>query len=947
MKEVSTLKSSKTSKAAPKSKLKKKAYYQEPLIAALLAGLCFVVLMMISSVAPFGNYTILLSDMEAQYAPFLFLFKRQVLNLDFSHLLSSLTYSTEMGMGKNMTGTFGYYLGSPVNLLVFFFKPSQATYLVSLIIAIKLMLASSFMCIFMHERSEDKLSKWPIVYGVMYAYSSYTMVFMFNYMWLDAYFLLPLILYFIEGYLKEKKYKGIVVTLLLLFIANFYVAYMAGIFSFVYMLVRMYELDMFKDKSAIKIIGKFVLVAVFCALTITVILAPVALDTLRNSDPTSSAALSQVRFKMIDLIDQIFLGCPGEFSEIMPSNPPFIFISILTTFACVIYFVSDVFKNSVRKLHAICFIFIYASLAITVVDTAWHVFDSPNWFYHRQTFVFMPFFLIITMKVMEKIREVSNKDIFKSLAILIGLLMVAQSFGDMKERDAVFLVNLLFLIALAFILAGFKVTKWPEQLKNMDRLLPFILALIIVSETSLIATVMSGGISTMSVHFGDDIDYRNSLLALEDAANAADTLHRGYRFENEQIYEGSDVDSATGNGAFWTGYNGISLFNSNSNKELHRYLKQLGYGVNYNYFAASYTYSALDTDAFLSIGALVSRTPYSGANYVMDDTYGSGFGFYYYDRALPIGFSVPYESREFDFYQLETMGENKNYFEFRNDWYSSMFPEEFADDYFVSFDADGFTLTNGIVLDMSQYVTTSVHYDSSSDSSTSVADPDGLGSEVAANSKLLNTIYRENSKLPIILEYTLTAPTTDEIYMNLVTNRVLNACEIYVNGRLYQSYPAMTFYSPVIRVGAYEAGEEVTVTIMGKADTFEYMDVYFAYLDSETFNANLNSIDTSDVEVLEYSNGYAAFNCNLANDDMLLTTIPYERGWRAYVDGTEVRVMSYQDALLAVNCGPGNHKVEFVFEAPGVKAGAAVSVVGICGLIAMGLMDTKKKKAKV
>ena len=179
--------------AVPSLRSKGSPYLKAPLISAAITAFCFLIMCMISGVYPLGKYVIMSSDLEAQYTPFLFLYKRHLLNMDWSHPISSFTYSSELGMGKNLMGTFGYYLASPVNFIVFLFKPEQASLFISFLIAVKLSLASAFMCLFIHKRSSSE-SRWPILFGVMYAFSSYTMVFMMNIMWMDGYALLPLLL---------------------------------------------------------------------------------------------------------------------------------------------------------------------------------------------------------------------------------------------------------------------------------------------------------------------------------------------------------------------------------------------------------------------------------------------------------------------------------------------------------------------------------------------------------------------------------------------------------------------------------------------------------------------------------------------------------------------------------------------------------------------------------
>ena len=67
--------------------------------------------MLISQYEPFGNYSMLYSDMYHQYYPFFKAFRRALLSGD------SLLYSWNVGLGMDYLGLIAYYLASPLNLL--------------------------------------------------------------------------------------------------------------------------------------------------------------------------------------------------------------------------------------------------------------------------------------------------------------------------------------------------------------------------------------------------------------------------------------------------------------------------------------------------------------------------------------------------------------------------------------------------------------------------------------------------------------------------------------------------------------------------------------------------------------------------------------------------------------------------------------------------------------
>ena len=156
-----------------------------------------------------------------------------------------------------------------------------------------------------------------------------------------------------------------------------------------------------------------------------------------------------------------------------------------------------------------------------------------------------------------------------------------------------------------------------------------------------------------------------------------------------------------------------------------------------------------------------------------------------------------------------------------------------------------------------------------------------------------------------------------------------------------------SFYSIIVRLGYYEEGEEIDVVLATADRCFSYQEIYFAAVDEEAFAKQFSGIDLDKVSTDKYENGNAVFTTNLGEDEMLITTIPYENGWTCYVDGQETEIQKYADILIAVDPGEGTHKVEFRFMAPGIKEGFAVSGIGIVMLAAYVYFSGRKKKEPV
>lgn len=953
MKEVSSL-SVKTNKARIKSvsqKIDKTPFYKDssfifPVIAFFITALLFIISCVLFNIAPFGSAHVLSSDLKAQYSPFLTLWKHHIKNLDFRHFLESISYSFYLGGGKNFFGTLAYYLSSPLNLILFLFNDESLYNGITILLMLKLSFASSFMCMFLRTRAENKKSAWPILLGVIYAFSSYTMIFMFNIMWMDGYCLLPLLLFFIEKYLDKNKYKGIVLTLVVLFVSQFYIAYMVGIFSFLYLLVRLYEKKAIENsldiKTALKKVGKFILVAVVSALIASAVLVPAALDILGNSDVTSYSELNKsdvVTFSAISMPDQIFMGADGDFSSVLPDNLPYVFLSLLVTSSVAIYLASDFFKGRQKTVYLVCLIAVYIFFAVDVLDIFWQAFDHPNWFWHRYSFVFFPFMLTITLRVLENAKNVANKDIRKAYLVLLAVLIVAQSFGQMKSNGLIFVINLAFLSLLMLLYSFLKREVWPEAIKNMQKLSAFFICLIVVFETAFICPGLSSGIATLRNPSSAD-DYQKSAASLITFAEATKNSGDGERMELECIYSDKTYDRLCARESSEIAYYmSTSFFNTASNKPYHRFLKQLGYSVNYNYFNAEYCYASKPVDMFFAIDSVITEFDYAEGRFITNDFFDAGYKLYVYDDCLPLGFAVANSANDFDFYRLETDVGAKNYFDFQNDWYRSLFPS-FTEDFYNTYDASALSIeyVNGETLDVSIYGIEN-HLNS--------LFVDSLGREGEADySSNCNTLYRENGKIPMAIDISFTAEYSGEHYVNISVPNIMDDERLVMDGKIIQSADGNSPYSLIFRLGYFEEGETVNFSITTEKDFISFSSINVACFDGEGFDSMFAGVDKTAVSCSNLENGYVTFSTNISSNETVLTTIPYEKGWTLYIDGVESEIIPYQDALISFNPGTGTHNVELKFVAPGLKIGIVASACGILLLAAIGVYDITLGKNK-
>lgn len=86
------------------------------------------------------------------------------------------------------------------------------------------------------------------------------------------------------------------------------------------------------------------------------------------------------------------------------------------------------------------------------------------------------------------------------------------------------------------------------------------------------------------------------------------------------------------------------------------------------------------------------------------------------------------------------------------------------------------------------------------------------------------------------------------------------------------------------------------------------------------------------VIISNYSAGRISLKIQTSGGFLLLSEI-YFPGWQAYVDGAPSKVLRADIALCAIPISSGTHTVEFLFESPALRNGAAITAITVAILI--------------
>lgn len=906
-----------------------------PLISFFSTFIFVLVLFAIYEYSPIGKDSILLSDLKTQYAPALVAYKNQLMAGE------SLSYSFLIGLGKNTFGMFAYYLSSPLNFLSFLFPAGKIDQAVVLLILLKLSLAASFMTLFLEKRFAEK-RRISAIFGAMYAFSSYTIIFMINIMWLDGFLLLPLLLFIIERFIENRRrWPQLVIVLFVLFVSGYYISYMVGIFSFLYLVGRLWGshgFDANEKRATFLLLGRFIS-STFLAIGLSAaVLVPAALDTLRNPDFFRGASTVPVNFTLLSFLDQFFAGTFDSLSL----NKPFIYSGLATTLLCLLFFQNPEITRRTKRFAATALIFFVVSFHFSALDRMWHFFDTPNWFKHRYSFLFVFLMITIAYQSFLHIKALKGKAFLRAGAIFLAALIIVQSLGDMRTEGERFYVNLFLGGLLLLLLYASSSPKWPEVISGLRKLSVPMLIMVIMVDILLVNPMYlrpkAFGGAFKSADLTYVMDEAEGLV--EYAQNQEKQIGNSfYRVEiNDDLYN----EVSAFNGAYFLNYHSISSFLSCADKQTNRFLKQFGYGTNFNYFTSIHSYSAIVPDSIMGIKYVLSQEDQcAGYSTVSESTDGTVrlFG---NAEALPVLFPVKSDAGSFDYYRLEKDPQNKDLFAFQDDLLVSLFDSASKDKpVYHAAQASGPEVFNAIL--KQKPLAPKAEEDK-------VIDEDTLGletSEAAEND--VNTYLRLNKDDSISLAYEVVIQSADPLYLAVPAVTVNSEAKIYVDGDLVGGLSSSTF-SQINFLGIFEPGKtiEVTIVVAKELTEFSFLDADFYYCNTLRFAEVIDESGAREsVRNLTVTDGHVEATVSVSDDRLLLTTISYEDGWTLWVDGVKTEIVPYQDAMISVPVTKGSHQIELQFSAPGLIPGiviTAVSLICFLGLALFTINSGRKKR---
>ncbi len=567
--------------------------YKYPLLAFILALFIIGVVFLINGIFS-GDKHLLVSDLYHQYYKLFSEYKELLIGN------SSMFYSFSKALGGSMISTYGYYLTSPFNLLLFFFDNIYHFIVMTIIIKFSLMSLTMFTYLKYHFKDNTK----NIIGALCYTFSLFTIGNYFNIIWLDAFLLGPLILLGIDKLIIEKKPILYIGSLFFAIISNFYMGFILCLFSIIYFTYRCFII---KEKNTRTIIN-FITISFLTGLSTMFLHLPNIL-LLFSHERVSGVEYGLFNLDILDHLSKTLM-LSQDSSNLLNQHSFLTYIGMIMIPLLIFYFVNKKIKLREKIISASVIVIFLLSIFINQINFVWSFFSAPNCFNGRYVFIFSAFFIMLAIKSFTKINNINKKEFLITSCITIPLLtIIGVLIHFINEVDIINIIIGLLTIVIYF--AALYILRY----KNIS----LILIMIVMVELTLNFNY------TFSSYIEGN-DTTESLYSNETFCNNFNTVDS---YSNKEFYRTDMYTPTDYNNSFFCSYNGVTGFLSTNNMNN-------GFYNDYGYGASTFDYDYIPfpvMDSILGMEYILSNYPLRFYEYKED-------GIYYNEQALSLGYMI-------------------------------------------------------------------------------------------------------------------------------------------------------------------------------------------------------------------------------------------------------------------------------------------------------------------
>jgi len=783
-----------------------------------------------------------------------------------------------------MVPTIGYYLASPLNLLTVLLPKEYMAESFLLVITCKTVLAAAAFAACAQYLS-GKRGDAQIVAAMLYAVSMFFVAYSWNLMWFDVVMAVPAAVLALERLLRGGKPLLYILVLAYALFANFYAAYMLCLFLVLWFLVFCVREGCGGRKFWNRLV-RFGLCSLLGACLAACMVLPTWLGLKVTSAAGEKLPALKANFELLELYGRHFFGVVP--TELHVTDLPNIACGVLPMLAVPLYATTGRIPLRRRLTLLALWVVLSASMALNIPNLVWHGMHGPNGLPYRYAFLYVFVVLLMTADMLDHLKDLKLPQVLVSAAVLVAYVLVMEKVSTQKIPLTSFYVTAALLIVYASVLA----------LAASGRLRAGAAAAVLLfacaAEGLYAADETRGQLRDMSFltkHDGYLVGDSHRLLGEMGADAAARIAAEGGAFRRVDASE----HFTRMDGALY-GYNSASIFCSTYYYTTTKTMENLGFAC--NTVNSHYLLGYLPTlETLLGTRYYISSYEISGEPGLTEagrsERGADQWILYRNEDALDVGFVGG--------------GALRTWRSVKND------PVESQN-----------TLYEALTGDERQILVPNL--------------------EAEATAGVATTVNKRSDSVGFTMGGAQTGDTADitfhvtapgQLYFYVECSQA-DKLEVVGAKKQIENTKEPTFIS----YGTAAAGDSVTVRVT--SDKRVSGTIWAVTLNEQVYRAAVQKLTQSGWHIEKYTDTYFTGPVTAPeNGGVLLTTLSYDAGWTAELDGKAVRTRAVDEGLLAVDLPAGQHTLTLRFHTRGLSAGLALSLAGLAGTALLLLLRAR------
>ncbi|MCR4788958.1 MAG: YfhO family protein, partial [Lachnospiraceae bacterium] len=859
------------------------------IISGMIVLILFIGVSVVCRIAPFGDKTFLMFDLKRQYVDY-DSYLKTILKGE-----NNIFYSFSTTLGSGMTGFITYYLLSPFLLILSIFPQSILPIGVSIVICMKLVLASFIMDLFL-QRTVLKESltnifgeKSPGIFicSVSWAFSGYLFAHSMNMMWIDVVIMLPLLMWALETLLDQNRKTPYIACLAAMLLLNYYITYQVLLFTALWTIMR---IIVRKDEHPVKQVLRVFVSTIISPCMGAVLLIPTALELTNSPKDITQLGLT---LNGQDLIIRDVLSKLPTFAYdyIEPRyGYPQLFCGVILILFTMLYFLDR--KRSLRERIGmmVMFLIFLVSFCKDILNLIWHAGMEPSGHPYRQAFMWVFLMIVCAAHAFNDGSDIINIPRVLTVVFLTAVLfffVIRKRYDHVSVYTLYINVALLVIYGILLIVLVFR-KKLPKPVGALA-----MAAILFINLGDLAANAAYTYL--FQAMNGEKLsDYSSVVERTEDAV-------RYVKSTDDSFYRTENLNPRQQNDAMQYGYNGVTHYSSAGMTYVRYFLQRLGFNED-----DLYTHYGHDNTA--TMDSLL------GIKYVLSD-----------------GMYKPHPD-----YELIYDGEEKVY---KNPYFLG-----------VAIGTNGYDLSDIA----SDYGSTSAD----SMDEVPDLDPFSLQEEIygrligeevsifkSADVKRSDLLNDEDH---FYYEYEVDPSIEGELYFYLDgLIKSYESLSIYLDDEFLTTY-GNAACTKILNFGYKKPGDKIRIKVYSESRDGNFGIPFFVTEDTGVLKEAYEKICDDSLEITKISSSH--IKIKTGDHDGVFLSVPCEKGWNFKLDGKKIVPVAIYDSLtyIPVPNRASAHHIDMVFIPEGAIPGVIISIFGIAVFLyllfkEMGWSITDKK----